>query len=197
MCGINGIIDFKRKSDLSKSIKLMNSVMAHRGPDSEGEFLHKNIALGHRRLSIIDLSVGANQPFFDNSGRYALIYNGEIYNFKKIKQKLQEFDFKTDTDSEVLLAAYTEWGIASLSMFEGMFAFAIYDKVKDETFIARDRMGIKPLYYFKNDDFFVFSSEIKPLLASEIVPRKINKNSIYDYIRYQSLSNCSCSANNY
>ena len=187
MCGINGIIDFKRKSDLSKSIKLMNSVMAHRGPDSEGEFIYENIALGHRRLSIIDLSVGANQPFFDNSGRYALIYNGEIYNFKKIKQKLQEFDFKTDTDSEVLLAAYTEWGIASLSMFEGMFAFAIYDKVKDETFIARDRMGIKPLYYFKNDDFFVFSSEIKPLLASEIVPRKINKNSIYDYIRYQTV----------
>ncbi|MEA2043348.1 MAG: asparagine synthase (glutamine-hydrolyzing), partial [Bacteroidota bacterium] len=187
MCGINGIIDFKRKQNLSTHIKKMNDAVKHRGPDNEGIHIHNNIALGHRRLSIIDLSEAAAQPITDNSGRYTLVYNGEIYNYKEIKQKLQGVEFKTDTDSEILLSAFIKWGIASLNMFEGMFAFAIYDKKKNETLLARDRMGIKPLYYYRSNEFFLFSSEIKSLLASEIVPRKINKNSVYDYIRYQTV----------
>ncbi len=187
MCGINGIIDFQQKKDLSQSIKKMNAAIKHRGPDNEGTFIYKNLAFGHRRLSIIDLSDAAAQPMSDNSGRYTLIYNGELYNFKGLKAELKDYNFKTETDSEVILAAYRKWGENCLSRFEGMFAFALFDKQDNSVFMARDRLGIKPLYYYKSDYYFVFSSEIKALLASELIPRKINASGIYDYLRYQTV----------
>ncbi len=187
MCGINGIIDFRQENNLSQSIRQMNDAVKHRGPDNEGLFIENNIAFGHRRLSIIDLSGAASQPLFDNSGRYVLIYNGELYNFKTLKSELNDYPYKTETDSEVILAAYKKWGENCLNRFEGMFAFAIYDKKENSVFIARDRLGIKPLYFHKSEKIFVFSSEIKSLLASGFVRRKINIPGIYDYIRYQTV----------
>jgi len=187
MCGINGIISFKNRTNLDSTIRKMNNVLVHRGPDSEGILIHKNIALGHRRLSIIDLSDNASQPIFDNSGQFSLIYNGELYNFKNLKSQLSDYNFKTQTDSEVILASYLKWGEKCIEHFDGMFAFAILDKNDNSIFIARDRLGIKPLYYFHNEDNFVFSSEIKSLLTSELVPRKINRESVYDYVRYQTV----------
>ena len=187
MCGINGIINFNIKSNLEASIKQMNDVITHRGPNSEGVLIHKNIALGHRRLSIIDLSDAAAQPFTDNSEQYSLIYNGELYNYKDLKAKLPDYNFLTNTDSEVVLAAYIKMGTECLQHFDGMFAFAILNKKDNSIFIARDRLGIKPLYYYRSENHFIFSSEIKALLASDLVPRKICKKSIYDYIRYQTV----------
>ena len=186
MCGINGIITHK-KINLQKIIRQMNDAITHRGPDNEGTFFYENIALGHRRLSIIDLSDAAKQPFTDNSGRFVLVYNGEIYNYKNIKAEIPEYKFKTNSDSEVLLAAYIKRGKECLSMLEGMFAFAIFDTKKNEVFIARDRIGIKPLYYFQDDEKILFSSEIKALLSSGLIPRKINKSAVFDYVRYQTV----------
>lgn len=187
MCGINGIFKFHDSNRIKEGIKRMNSAISHRGPDSEGEFFHRNIGLGHRRLSIIDLSHNANQPLFDNSGRYALVFNGEIYNYKQLKATIPGYDFKTNSDSEVLLALYIKMGVACLNHLEGMFAFAVYDTVKNEIFLARDRMGIKPLYFFRSEEFFIFSSEIKAILASNFIERRVNKSAIYDYLRYQTV----------
>lgn len=187
MCGINGIISQKQDSNLVESIKNMNNALARRGPDAEGMHCYKNSVLGHRRLSIIDLAEHAAQPLFDLTGRYALVFNGEIYNFKKLKAQLTEFEFRTDSDSEVIIAAYQKWGEQCVNMFEGMFAFAISDKTSDTIFIARDRPGIKPLYYYLSEGIFVFSSEIKALLASGLVPRLINHNAVHDYVRYQTV----------
>ncbi len=187
MCGINGIIDFQQKNNLNQCIKKMNNALIHRGPDKEGIFINNNIAFGHRRLSIIDLSDAAAQPISDNSGRYTLIYNGELYNFQSLKSELNNYNFKTQTDSEVILAAYENQGENCLSHFDGMFVFAVFDKQDNSVFIARDRLGIKPLYYYKSDNYFIFSSEIKALFASDLVPRKINTSAIYDYIRYQTV----------
>lgn len=187
MCGINGIFKFHDANGIKKGIKLMNSAISHRGPDSEGEFFFRNAGLGHRRLSIIDLNDNAKQPFVDNSGRYALVFNGEIYNYKQLKAYLSEYSFKTNSDSEVLLALYIKMGVACLNILEGMFAFAVYDTVKNEIFIARDRLGIKPLYYFINEEFIIFSSEIKAILASNFIERRVNKPALYDYIRYQTV----------
>ena len=187
MCGINGIITYTNNTKLPFAIKQMNDALLHRGPDNEGSLINKNIALGHRRLSIIDLSDAATQPITDNSGRYVLVYNGELYNFKELKSELSNYDFKTHTDSEVILAAYQKWGTDCLSRFDGMFAFALLDKKDNTLFVARDRIGIKPLYYYQSDNHFLFSSEIKALLASDLVPRKINKAGIYDYVRYQTI----------
>ncbi len=187
MCGINGIITNKNNTKLPFAIKQMNDALSHRGPNNEGSLINKNIALGHRRLSIIDLSDAAAQPITDNSGRFVLVYNGELYNFKELKFELSNYDFKTHTDSEVILAAYQKWGTDCLSHFDGMFAFALLDKKDNTLFITRDRLGIKPLYYYQSDNHFLFSSEIKALLASDLVPRKINKAGIYDYVRYQTI----------
>ena len=139
MCDINGIIDFQQKNNLKQSIKKMNDALVHRGPDNEGICINNNIAFGHRRLSIIDLSEAAAQPISDNSGRYTLIYNGELYNFQTLKSELNNYNFKSQTDSEVILAAYEKWGENCLSHFDGMFAFALFDKQDNSVFIAQLR----------------------------------------------------------
>jgi len=178
MCGING---FNWQDE--NLIKRMNTKIVHRGPDGEGVFLAPEISLGHRRLAIIDLSPRASQPMTDYGGRFTIVYNGEIYNFKEIKGELSnEFNFKSDSDTEVLLCAYKKWGKEFLSRLNGIFAFAIWDNEKKELFLARDRIGVKPLYYFYDGKKFIFSSEIKAILEHNI-PRELDMDAFNLYFR--------------
>ncbi len=187
MCGISGIFYFQGNSKGEESIKKMTDSIAHRGPDAGGLYNEHPIQLGHRRLSIIDLEEASNQPFFSTDQQYVMVFNGEVYNFKSLKKELSGYQFKTDSDTEVVLAAYLKWGKACLEKLEGMFAFAIWDKQKKELFISRDRLGIKPLYYFQTDEYFLFSSEIRSLLQSGLVPKTLNQDALSHYLRYQTV----------
>jgi asparagine synthase (glutamine-hydrolysing) len=171
-------------------IRRMTDAMAHRGPDADACWVEDNIALGHRRLSIIDLSAAANQPFIDVSGRYVIVFNGEIYNYREVKQLIDDYPFHTTSDTEVLIAAYIKWGADCTRYLRGMFAFVIWDRREREIFMARDPMGVKPLYYFRNRETLLFASETRALLASGLVERKINAASLRDYFTYQSISGC-------
>lgn len=187
MCGIAGIAGSLDQEDASVRLRKMSNRMAHRGPDAEGYFAERGIALGHRRLSIIDLSEKANQPLFDSTERFSIILNGEIYNYKEIKASLPDYPFVTDSDTEAIVAAYATHGPACLSMINGMFAFAIWDRENAELFVARDRLGVKPLYYTLTDDgVFIFASEIRAILESGLVQRKLSETGLYDYLMYQS-----------
>jgi asparagine synthase (glutamine-hydrolysing) len=188
MCGIAGILNFSDQLINKSVIQKMTDAIAHRGPDSDGFFSENKISFGHRRLSIIDLSSAANQPFIDNSGRYIMVFNGEIYNYKQVKQLLPDYNFKTSGDTEVIIAAYAKWKENCLQYFSGMFAFAIWDRQENELFIARDRFGVKPLYYFIDDSKFLFASEIRSILASGLIERKINTTALLEYFTYQSFS---------
>jgi len=197
VCGINGLYGLKESVlNAEQIITRMNNSLKHRGPDDGGVFISDNIALGHRRLSIIDLSAAGHQPMYSFDKRYTIVYNGELYNFKELKFELQRivsgsgsqaYLFQTNTDTEVILAAYARWGADCLNKFNGMYAFAIWDNEKKELFIARDRLGIKPLYYFFTDGIFAFSSEIRALLSSDLIPKKLDQNSLVDYLRYQTV----------
>lgn len=186
MCGITGIYGMSSEKSAS-TIRLMNNAISHRGPDDEGYYVDEQVALGHRRLAIIDLSPAGHQPMHSNDGNLEIAFNGEIYNFQEVKKLLSGYAFKSGSDTEVILAAYQQWGKDCLQHFNGMFAFAIWDKAKQELFIARDRLGIKPVYYFRQDKTLLFSSEIRSLLQSGIVPRKINSKVIYEYFTYQTI----------
>ena len=163
MCGILGQVS-SSKIDKNKFQKNLMK-MVHRGPDDSGLFISDNIAFGHTRLSIIDLSECGHQPMIDSNDQYIIIYNGEIYNFQKIKKKLEKrgYNFKSNSDTEVLLYGFIEYREKIVEKIKGMFSFAIYNKENKEIFLARDHMGIKPLYYFKDNNNFIFSSEIKCL----------------------------------
>src|ERR1700748_3825638 len=132
MCGIAGIINFGKETAEGSLIQKMTDAMAHRGPDADSYFIEGAVALGHRRLSIIDLSSAANQPFTDASGRYVIVFNGEMYNYREVRSLLGDYPFRTNGDTETLIAAYAKWGPDCLSRFRGMFAFAIWDKEKEE-----------------------------------------------------------------
>jgi asparagine synthase (glutamine-hydrolysing) len=188
MCGLSGIINLQHKQVDPAIIHRMSNCMAHRGPDADGFYIKDEVALGHRRLSIIDLSATANQPMFDASGRYAMIFNGEMYNFAEVKRQLTGYPFKTHSDSEVILAAYSKWGADCLEKLGGMFVFVIWDLINHELFIARDRMGVKPLYYYVDANHFVFASEIRALLQSGLVPAKIDHAAVDDFLEFQSIS---------
>ncbi len=164
----------------------MNDRIAHRGPDAEGIYVDEHVALGHRRLAIIDLKESANQPMSDYANRYLIIFNGEIYNYKEVKTQLTEYPYKTESDTEVILAAYQKWGPACLKKLNGQFAFAIWDKQEKELFIARDRLGKKPLYYILSDHYFVFCSEVRGLLASGIVPKQLDEKYLPEFLTYQA-----------
>ena len=185
MCGINGIFFYEKSQKGSEAIKKMNTAIAHRGPDAEGIYQNEKAFLGHQRLSIIDLSDAANQPFYSPDKRYVLVFNGEIYNYQDIKKDLSDYPFVTNSDTETILAAYLKWGKSCVKKFNGMFAFAIYDSVENKLFISRDRIGIKPLYYYHNDDLLIFSSEIRAILKSDLIPKRLNKSVIAEYLSYQ------------
>jgi asparagine synthase (glutamine-hydrolysing) len=185
MCGITGIYLFNKEAvSFENQVKNANRAMAHRGPDNQGVFFDKKIGLGHVRLSIIDTSAGAHQPFTEENERYTIVFNGEIFNFKDIRKDLIEkgHHFKTNSDTEVVLKSYIEYGETVISRFNGFFAFAIYDALTEELFIARDRMGIKPLLIYRDKDKIVFASEMKALLEYQI-PKDIDNTTLYQYFQ--------------
>lgn len=181
MCGIVGIIGEKAQKDVLLS---MTNAQNHRGPDYTGVWINEDICLGHNRLAIIDLSKEANQPFTDATNRYQLIFNGEIYNYLELKKEL-DYDFKTNSDTEVLLAVYIKWGKNCLHKLNGMFSFAIWDTIDKKLFAARDRFGVKPFFYHQSGNTFYFSSEIKALHATGIVKEQ-NKKVWANYFSYGS-----------
>ncbi len=185
MCGICGEFNYDgTKEDAELRVRKMASMLSHRGPDDEGFYVDEKVALGHKRLSIIDLSEKASQPMFSSSKRFILIYNGEIYNFEEIKDNLikKGEKFETRSDSEVLLKAYEVWGIDFVNKLNGMWAFAIYDRVKKELILSRDRIGKKPLYFSKTRRGILFSSEIYPLLLSKDVKKEIDLRTLAEQI---------------
>lgn len=186
MCGINGIYGLEELKEPKELVARMNQALAHRGPDADGVYVNGNVALGHRRLSIIDVSAGANQPFTSADGRYTIIYNGELYNFRQLRNEI-DYPYQTQSDTEVVLAAYMKWGKNCLRAFNGMFAFAIWDSVDGGLFLARDRVGIKPLYYARIGSSVLFSSEVRAILSSGMIPRKIDRRALVDYLRYQTV----------
>ena len=187
MCGIAGIHGLDRLDDPEALVRCMTDAIAHRGPNAEGVKRIGDTVLGHRRLSIIDLSTASDQPFTSSDGRYTISFNGEIYNYRDIKRELGTVTWRTGSDTEVLLAAYARWGIDCLHRLHGMFAFAVHDSVTDELFIVRDRMGIKPVYWYRNQQHLVFASEVRALLASGLVPRKLDEVALIDHLRYQTV----------
>lgn len=183
MCGIAGIVDFEVKGVDRNALQGMMDATAHRGPDGRGMFFDENLGLGHLRLSIIDLSNIADQPLFSANGDYVIIFNGEIYNYAEIKAQLDgKYAFKTHSDTEVLLNAYIEWGQNCLHKLNGMFSFVIYDRNNRTLFGARDPFGIKPFFYSNNGSKFLFASEIKAILNSRLVERKLNEPLLYDFV---------------
>lgn len=177
MCAINGF-NWEDKELIEK----MNRCLSHRGPDGSGTFLTTEISLGHNRLSIIDTRVIANQPMNSDDGRYIIVFNGEIYNFGDIKRELDGYIFSTNSDTEVILAAYKKWGKECVSRLNGMFAFAIWDTIEKSLFITRDPVGIKPLYYHFDGKKLIFSSEIKAILEHPL-PRILNTEAFSLYMR--------------
>jgi asparagine synthase (glutamine-hydrolysing) len=187
MCGINGILGTSGLDNPKAVVQRMNDRLAHRGPDAQGVAELDDLVLGHRRLSIIDLDEAANQPFTSYDGALTLVYNGEIYNYRELREQLGSYPFNTHSDTEVVLAAYRKWGVDCLHHFNGMFAFALWDNESKQLLLARDRMGIKPLYYTWQGHRLIFSSEVRSLLASELIPRKLDRHALVDYLRYQTV----------
>lgn len=184
MCGICGIVNFSEKKINESSLKEMMSIMKHRGPDDEGIFIENNIGLGHVRLSIIDLSDKAHQPMFSNDQKKIISFNGEIYNYIELRKELSaNYEFRTESDTEVILAAYEKWGTNCLDKFNGDFSFAIYNLNTKTLFCARDRYGIKPFYYYKDNENFFFASEIKSILPF-IKQTNVNESILFDYLLY-------------
>jgi asparagine synthase (glutamine-hydrolysing) len=193
MCGIAGAIDFSASacSDrLPVAVAAVCARMAHRGPDASGEWQASDgrCVLGHRRLAIIDLDPRSNQPMLTADQRYAIVFNGEIYNFKKLRRELEtaDFRFRTESDTEVLLAGYAHWGHALFKRLDGMFALAIYDTMRQELVLARDRLGEKPLYYSRSSGALIFASELKALLSVDGLSATVSERGLFDYfaLRY-------------
>lgn len=188
MCGIAGQVKFNGKIDTA-NIHAMNDAIQHRGPDGHGMYVNNNgnAALGHRRLSFLDLSEAGKQPMTNEDGTLWVTYNGEIYNYIELRVELEGHGhiFHSHTDTEVLLHGYEQWGAGMLNRLKGMFAFAIWDERKKELFAARDRFGIKPLYYYYEDGNFVFASEIKGIKANKDVSTTLDYTSFADYFVYR------------
>jgi asparagine synthase (glutamine-hydrolysing) len=182
MCGICG---FNWQDE--ELIRRMNDQLVHRGPDQDGVFCADQVSLGHRRLSIIDLSEQGRQPMFNEDKSICLVFNGEIYNFQELRETLvgKGHTFRSHSDSEVIIHAYEEYGMEVLDKLRGMFAFALYDLREKTLFMARDRIGIKPLYYYHKDKKLVFASEIKAILEDTSIERKLAHQALYDYIGFE------------
>ena len=186
MCGICGIFDISSAPIDREILGLMNYAIRHRGPDGEGELIDCEVGLGHRRLSIIDVGGGA-QPIGNEDGRIQIVFNGEVYNFIELREELEGFghQFKTRSDTEVIVHAYEQWGTSCVTRFNGMFTFALWDANKRELFIARDHLGIKPLYYVQIGTKLLFSSEIKSLLQHPACPREVDLESLAELFTFR------------
>ncbi len=184
MCGIAGIWQTNGAPVDAATLARMRDRLISRGPDDAGIWIGQNVGLGHRRLSILDLSPLGHQPMVDQTTGSVIVHNGEVYNFQEIRKELEAkgVAFKSQTDTEVILKAYRVWGTSCLERFNGMFAFAIWDAPRRRLFIARDRIGIKPLYYYHGADVFLFASRLKPLLAHPSCPREIDPESLGLYL---------------
>jgi asparagine synthase (glutamine-hydrolysing) len=188
MCGFIGAFSKDTITDqLESKVHEMNSLISHRGPDSKGYYRSNNYACAFSRLSIIDLDTRANQPFHDPTGRFTLVFNGEIYNYLELKEDLGKlgYHFATQSDTEVLLNSFLEWGVDCVNKFTGMFAFAIYDHELMELFVFRDQLGIKPVYYMILDDVFYLSSELKPF--TKVKSLDLNSNKFIEYLSCGSI----------
>jgi len=191
MCGITGIINKNNNLIDKLLIEKINNLISHRGPDDEGFYHGDNFAFGHRRLSILDLSQDGHQPMHYKD-RYTITYNGEVYNYVELKNELEKegYSFHSNTDTEVIIAAYDKWGESCVNRFNGMWSFALFDSKKNNIFCSRDRFGIKPFYYTEVANKFIFGSEIKQLL--EFHPNNIvNKSILIDYLvtRFEDYNN--------
>ena len=181
MCRISGVVFDDRYQDTDarrRILRAMRDTMAAGGPDDAGEYHDRNLALGHRRLAVIDLSQLAHQPYVSKCGRYVLAFNGELYNFREVRAELKKKGrgFESESDTEVLLYALIEWGTGCLERFRGMFAFAFYDRERRTLLLVRDRAGVKPLYYFHDSRMFGFASELKAFHALPTFERKIDEH---------------------
>lgn len=182
MCGIAGIIEKNKHKPSPRKLRAMMDSISHRGPDDQGQYLKNNVALGHLRLSILDVSPSGHQPMADESGKIWLTFNGEIYNYLELKKELGG-KYRSDTDTEVILKAYKKWGPKCVERFNGIFALAIWDENQKTLFCARDHLGVKPFFYAMQNGIFYFGSEIKALLAAGVKTRP-NDPVIYDYLSY-------------
>ena len=187
MCGILGQINKTDHINADIFSQMLHTIH-HRGPDGNGVYFDENnkLAFGHTRLAFLDLSEAGKQPFVSNNEQIIVTFNGEIYNFLELKKELlNSYNFKTNTDTEVIIAAYQIWGMEFIHKLKGMFAIAIYDKKINKIFLIRDRFGIKPLYYFYNESYLIFASELKAILASGLVKKEIDFSSFSDYFVYR------------
>lgn len=189
MCGIVGAINFNGEPISPALLKKMTDIISHRGPDGEGQWIDGPIGLGHRRLSIIDLSAAGQQPMLSHNERFVLTYNGELYNFHELRTELENLGhrFRSRTDSEVVLCAFIEWGSDALIKFNGMFGLAFWDRKEKRLLLARDRYGIKPLYYLKQGNLFAFGSEQKAITILPNFRKTTNKAALLEYFTFQNI----------
>jgi asparagine synthase (glutamine-hydrolysing) len=185
MCGIAGIIKRDTSIDPDLIIRMQSSIL-HRGPDSQSQYIENNIGLVHNRLAILDLSENGNQPMFDKTNNFVIVFNGEIYNHLEIRKDLlsKGYTFRGYSDTETLLYAYIEYGKEVLNKLNGIFAFCIYDKQKQNVILARDQMGVKPLYYYLKDDVFLFGSELKSIICYDKVNKEIDNRTLMNFITF-------------
>ncbi|WP_421790302.1 asparagine synthase (glutamine-hydrolyzing) [Hyphobacterium sp.] len=189
MCGIAGFLNLDGRPASTKLLKKMTDAIVHRGPDGEGQWTHDCLALGHRRLSIIDLSTAGLQPMQTPDGRLTIVFNGEIYNYLDLRAELQAegVRFQSRTDTEVILHAVDHWGLeAALKRFNGMFGIALYDRKTGHLTLARDRFGVKPMYYWQNDSVLLFGSEIKAMLAHPALDARLDPSAFREYLTFQN-----------
>ena len=189
MCGVTGLIHLDNSPAPISVLQEMTEAIAHRGPDGEGHWIEGNVGLGHRRLSVIDLSIAGYQPMVSADHRYWLSYNGEVYNFRELRKELKAKGhwFRSETDTEVVLNALVEWGTKALVRFNGMFAFALWDRKEHSLLLARDRYGIKPLYVGQQENIFAFGSEQKAILKIPGFKRKIDRAALLEYFTFQNI----------
>jgi len=191
MCGICGYVSKKNISP--EQLKAMNDTMYHRGPDDSGEEIYEmsggyRVGFAQRRLSILDLSALGHQPMHSSDGRISVVYNGEIYNFQELKKELRDYPFRSNCDTEVIVAAYLKWGTDCVTRFNGMFAIALYDRDSGEVYLFRDRIGKKPLYYWQQEDGIVFASELKPIMVCPGFSKEIQKEVLARYLFQQYIN---------
>jgi asparagine synthase (glutamine-hydrolysing) len=189
VCGITGIFNLNGEPISPVILRKMTDAVAHRGPDGEGFYIDGSVGLGHRRLAIIDLSPAGRQPMLSRDQDVAISYNGEVYNFRELRAELQSlgYEFRSKTDSEVVLNAWVEWGAECVTRFNGMFAFAIWDKPRQSLFLVRDRWGTKPLYYACWGHNLLFGSEQKAILAHPAARRDLDKKTLLEYFTFQNI----------